>query len=67
MNESIIDASPAVPRMVSALDASKITGLSYGYILNGCKRGEIVHIKSNNRFYVNLDRFIDKLNGTEKA
>lgn len=53
------------PTMVSAYKAAELSGLSYAYILRGCKSGEIVHIKSNSRFLINLEKLIEKMNSGE--
>lgn len=52
-----------VPRMVPIKTASRESGISYDRIRKLCLTGKIVFIRSGNKFLINMDRFIDYLNG----
>ena len=51
------------PTMVSINEAKAVTGLSYEALRKMCISGEIIHIKIGNRYLINLERLIAKLNG----
>lgn len=42
-------------------DACKTTGLSQRYLRDGCRNGEIPHIKSGTVYYVNVPALLAKL------
>lgn len=52
-----------VPQMKTIQEVSNITGISYHRIRLLCLSNEIQYIKAGNKFLINLDRFIDYLNG----
>lgn len=54
-----------VPRMRPIKEVSAETGISYDAIRKMCLRKEIPHIRCGKKFLVNLDRFIDYLNGEQ--
>lgn len=41
-----------------------ITGLSQRYLRNGCKDGNVPHIKNGNTYYVNVPALLRKLEVT---
>ena len=51
-----------VPRIVPLKEASRLTGLSYRFLREGCLRHEIVHVRAGNKFYINLGKLVEKLN-----
>lgn len=55
----------SVPVMIPIKKAAAITGLSYDYIRNGCLEGKIVHIRTGNKYMINLNKLIALLNGEE--
>lgn len=52
-----------IPRMEPIKTASRESGISYDRIRKLCLAGEIVFIRSGNKYLINMDRFIDYLNG----
>lgn len=54
-----------IPTMLTLREMSKLTGLSYDFLRKLCIRGQVVHIRSGNKIFINADRFIDYLNGGE--
>lgn len=52
-----------IPRMMTIKEVSRETGLSYNYIRNLCIKKEIVFIKAGTKYLINLDKFIEYLNG----
>lgn len=51
--------------MIGLLEASKLTGLSYDHLRNGCINGTYVHIKSGNKYLINYDKLLKILNGEQ--
>lgn len=59
-----------IPEMVTIRAAAKRTGLSYDAIRKMCLDGEITHIRvgsGRGKILVNLDRFVEYLNGEGAA
>lgn len=56
-----------IPRMLTIKAASEETGISYDAIRKMILRKKIVFIKCGAKYLVNMDRFIDYLNGQETA
>ena len=52
-----------IPRMRTIKEVSTLTGVSYDALRKMCLRNEIPFIKCGKKFLINLDRFIDYLNG----
>ncbi len=52
-----------IPRMKPIKEVSALTGISYDAIRKKCLKNEIAYIRCGNKFLINLDRFIDYLNG----
>ena len=52
-----------IPRMEPIKTASRESGISYDRIRKLCLAGKIVFIRSGNKYLINMDRFIDYLNG----
>ncbi len=42
-------------------EACRTTGLSAYFLRNGCKSGEIPHIKSGNTYFINIPELLHKL------
>lgn len=55
----------SIPRMRPIKEISAETGISYDAIRKMCLRKEIQHIRCGKKFLVNLDWFIDYLNGKQ--
>lgn len=51
------------PRMLTIKQTAEETNLSYGFIRNLCLQNKIVFIKTGNKYLINMDKFIDYLNG----
>lgn len=51
-----------VPEMIPIKEASKRTGLSYECLRKMCLRGQIVHIRTGNKYLINWRRLCDFLN-----
>lgn len=56
-----------VPRMSTIKDLSAETGVSYDAIRKKCLRNEIAYIRCGKKFLVNVDKFIDYLNGEQAS
>lgn len=54
-----------IPRMLTIKAASEETGISYDAIRKKILRNEIVYIRCGSKYLVNMDRFIDYLNGVD--
>lgn len=53
-------------RFQTFADASRSTGLSQYFLRRGCKAGTIPHIKSGNKFLVNVPLLIEKMDRMSK-
>lgn len=49
------------PPFMSVPDASKYTGLSRCFLRDGCKNGSIPHIKTGNKFYINIPLMLEEM------
>ena len=56
-------SSGRIPQMLPIKEVASKTGTSYYFIRQLCLNDEIVYVKSGNKYLINLDRFIDYLNG----
>ncbi len=59
-----------IPEMVTVREAARRTGISYDAIRKMCVTGEIAHIRigdGRGKILVNLDRFVEYLNGEGAA
>ena len=54
-----------IPTMLPIREVAKRTGLSYYFLRKGCLSGEIVHIRCGDKFLINFDKLIERLNGEE--
>lgn len=45
----------------------EVTGLSMTFLRNGCISGSVPHIKSGNRYYINVPRLLAALEAAEGA
>ncbi len=52
-----------IPRMETIKNTAKILGLTEGFVRHKVLAGEVVSVKAGNRYLVNIDKFIDYLNG----
>ena len=55
-----------VPRMATIKTASAESGLSYDAIRKMCLQKKIAFIRSGTKYLINMDRFIDYLNGEQR-
>lgn len=53
----------SVPTMMTISQVSEKTGLSYYSLRHGCLNGSIVHIRIGNKFYINFDLLLERMNG----
>ena len=52
---------------LSITEASAVTGLSQFYLRSGCKNGIVPHVRTGNKYLVNIPALLRKLDaGTEK-
>lgn len=51
-----------VPEMIPIKEAAGRTGLSYDYLRKACLHGDIVHVRSGNKFMINFGKLVDYLN-----
>ena len=58
-------AEYVVPEMITLREASRRTNVSYDFLRKGCLNGTFVHIRAGNKFLINFNKLIDKLNGEE--
>lgn len=54
-------------RFQTIADATRTTGLSQYYIRRGCREGSIPHIKSGNKFLVNVPLLIERMDQMSEA
>ena len=52
-----------IPTMLPIAEVVKRTGLTYYALRRMCLTNEIVHIRCGNKFLINFDKLIEKLNG----
>lgn len=63
MEQNIIQIKDyQIPEMLTISELSKRTGLSYNFIRKLCVQNKIVHIRSGNKYLINLNRFLEFLN-----
>ena len=55
----------SIPRMRTIDETAKLTGVSAYQIRRMVKQNSIVHIRVGGKYLINLDKFIDYLNGAE--
>lgn len=53
----------SIPVMLPIKDVAERSGLSYHFIRQLCLENKIVFIRAGNKYLINMDRFIDFLNG----
>lgn len=63
MNHSPDILTPHMPEMLSPEEVSERSGFPYSTIRKMCLKGEIVHIRVGRRYYINWDKFCQRLNG----
>ncbi|USF28509.1 hypothetical protein N510_003471 [Firmicutes bacterium ASF500] len=56
-------AEVAIPRMTTIRETAKTTGISEYAVRKLIKKNEVVYVKAGAKYLVNLDRFVDFLNG----
>lgn len=52
-----------IPTMVTIREASRRTGVSYDFIWKLCRSNQIVFVKAGTKYLVNLEKFVEFLNG----
>lgn len=55
-----MDKMTSTPFMTIS-QAARVTGLSQYYLRNGCKDGSVPHIRSGEKYLINLPRLLEKL------
>ena len=61
MKQTKSSPAPATP-FQSVTDAAKTTGLSTFFLRRGLRDGTIPHIKSGNKYLINIPRLLEVLN-----
>jgi len=56
-----------IPRMRTIKETAEITELAYNYLRNLCLQNKIVYVRAGNKYLINLDKFIEYLNGVQSA
>lgn len=56
-----------IPKMLSVRECSRLTGISYAQLLQMCKEGKVVCIRTGKKYLVNVKKLSDYLNGEETA
>lgn len=56
-------AEVAIPRMTTIRETAKTTGMSEYAVRKLIKKNEVVYVKAGTKYLINLDRFVDFLNG----
>ena len=51
-----------IPTMLPLREAARRTGLSYDFLWKACRRGELAYVRCGNKFLVNLEKLVEKLN-----
>ena len=62
---NFIKSDVHIPRMVPLQTLADESGISYKALWLMCNQNKIVHIKSGNKFLVNVDKFVEYLNTGE--
>ena len=55
------------PRMLTIKQAATETNLPYEFIRRLCLQKKIVFVKTGKKYLINMDKFIDYLNGSNAA
>ncbi len=55
-----------MPTMKRLRDAAAISGLSYNHLRLLCLRNEIVCMRVGNRWYINMEKLAEYLNGEKR-
>ena len=63
MRQTKVSPPPATP-FQSVTDAARTTGLSTFFLRQGLKNGTVPHIKSGNKYLINIPRLLEALNAT---
>ena len=63
MRQTKVSPPPATP-FQSVTDAARTTGLSTFFLRQGLKTGTVPHIKSGNKYLINIPRLLEALNAT---
>ena len=56
-----------IPTMLSIPETMKKTGLSYEFIRGLCRQERIVYMRTGKKYLINLEKFIEYLNGEDAA
>lgn len=60
MNNNLHLVSEEIPKMITIQQAVEMfPNCTYHFFRSGCMSGKIVHVKSGNKFLINLDRLIE--------
>lgn len=54
-----------IPEMLSIKETTEKTGMSYDAIRNLCLQNKIVYIRAGAKYLINMDKFVEFLNGNE--
>ena len=56
-----------IPTMLPIREAASQTGLSYDFIRKLCLENRIVFIRAGKKYLINMDMFVDYLNGKDNT
>ena len=56
-----------IPVMLPIREAANQTGLSYDFIRKLCLEDRIVYVRAGKKFLINMDMFVDYLNGKDST
>ena len=54
-----------VPTMLPIKEVSARTNLRYEFLRQLCLNGEIVHVRTGNKYLINYEKFLEYLNGNK--
>lgn len=59
------DPELIVPTMLPLKEVSSRTNLRYEFLRQLCLSGEIVHVRTGNKYLINYEKFLEYLNGNK--
>lgn len=65
MNNLVSAPELIVPTMLPLKEVSSRTNLRYEFLRQLCLNGEIVHVRTGNKYLINYEKFLEYLNGNK--
>lgn len=65
MNNLVSAPELIVPTMLPLKEVSSRTNLPYEFLRQLCLSGEIVHVRTGNKYLINYEKFLEYLNGNK--